>query len=188
VLGRPFELHYSVRRRADAGFLEDIAATPWRDAVKLHVSDEGARADIATLIPAYEPGFHLYTCGSARYMDALFAAAEARGWPEEALHKEYFSVPEAPEHESHPFRLKLAKSGRVIDVPADRRATEVLAEAGIAVDTKCSDGICGVCAATVVAGEVEHRDHVLSRKQRENRMILCCSRAVAPGGEIAIDL
>jgi ferredoxin-NADP reductase len=188
ALGRPFALHYSVRRRRDAGFLDDIAAAPWRDSVHLHVSDEGARADLAALIPTYASGFHLYTCGSARYMDALFEAAAVKGWPDAALHKEYFSVPEAPEFVNHPFRLTLAKSGRTLDIPADKRATEVLAEAGIAVDTKCSDGICGVCATTFVAGDVEHRDHVLSKKQRETRIILCCSRASVPGAEIVVDL
>ncbi len=31
ALGREFVLHYSVRRRGEAGFLADIAAAPWRD-------------------------------------------------------------------------------------------------------------------------------------------------------------
>jgi hypothetical protein len=40
----------------------------------------------------------------------------------------------------------------------------------------------------VLSGEVEHRDHVLSKKEREKRMILCCSRGAHPDSEIEIDL
>lgn len=65
-----------------------------------------------------------YACGSPRYMDAVYAAAEAKGWPEAALHKEYFTVPEAPDYVNHPFRVQLAKTGRTVEVPADKPVTE----------------------------------------------------------------
>jgi reductive dehalogenase len=188
ALGRPFTLHYSSRRRATAGFLPDLEAVPWRDRVTLHFSEEGTRGNLADLIPRYEEGLHLYTCGIARYMDAVFAEGAAKGWPEEAMHREYFSVPEAPDYINEPFSLKLAKSGRTLQVPADKRATDVLAEAGINISVKCSDGICGVCAAPIISGEVEHRDHVLSAKERQRKMILCCSRAKTAAGEIVVDL
>jgi reductive dehalogenase len=188
ALGRPFELHYSVRRRAEAGFVRDIDPAPWRARATLHVTEEGTRADLERLVPAYAAGLHLYTCGGARYMDAVFGAAQARGWPEAALHKEYFSVPEPPDYVNHPFVLRLAKRGRSIAVPAERSATDVLADAGIVVDTKCSDGICGVCATAYTAGEVEHRDYVLSAKERMHKLTLCCSRAKTAGGEIVVAL
>ena len=73
-------------------------------------------------------------------------------------------------------------------MPADRTAAEVLNENGIHVDVKCSDGICGVCKCGLVSGEVEHRDFVLSKRQRENAIILCQSRAAEPGGVVEIDL
>jgi reductive dehalogenase len=188
ALGRSFELHYSVRSRAAAGFLADLDAAPWRERVSLHVTEEGTRADFARLVPAYRDGDHLYTCGGARFMDAVFAAAQAKGWPDDALHREYFSVPEPPDYVNHPFVLRLAKSGRTIEVPADRSATEALAAAGIVVDTKCSDGICGVCATPYTAGEVEHRDYVLSARERERKIILCSSRAKQAGSEIVVEL
>jgi len=188
ALGKAFEFHYSVRRRQEAGFLAEIEAALWRPRVTLHISDEGTRADLERLIPAYAGGFHLYTCGGVRYMDAVFGVAQVRGWPEEALHKEYFSVPEPPDYVNHPFVLRLAKSGRSVEVPAERSATAVLAAVGIVVDTKCSDGICGVCATSYIAGEVEHRDYVLSARERSHKMTLCCSRAKAAGAEIVVEL
>ena len=188
ALGREFEFHFSARSRGTGAFLGDLQGAPWRDRVQLHFTDEGRRADFRALVPAYAPGHHLYTCGSARYMEAIYAEAATKGWPEAALHKEHFSVPEAPDYVNHAFVLRLANSGMSIEVPANKRATDALAEAGITVDMKCSDGICGTCSARILSGEVEHRDHVLSRKERQSRIILCCSRATHPGGEIAIDL
>jgi reductive dehalogenase len=187
ALGRDFALHYAVKSRASAGYLADLAAVPWADRVVLHISDEGSRADLDAILTGYRPGWHVYTCGPDRFMSAVVAAAERQGFPDEARHLEYFSVPEAPDWVNHPFVLRLA-DGRALPVPADRTATDVLAENGIRVDVKCADGICGVCKCRLLSGEVEHRDWVLSKAQRETSIILCQSRAANPGGVVEIDL
>ncbi len=191
ALGRDFQLHYSAASRASAGFLDELAQAPWAHRVTLHLKDEGGRADLPALLPRHQPGWQLYTCGSARYMDAVFDAAAALGWPPQALHREYFSVPEAPDRVNRPFTIQLKRSGRTLSVPAERSATEVLAEAGLAVPTKCSDGLCGVCAVAydaAASGPVEHRDVVLGAAERRQRVILCCSRAADDGGLLVLDL
>ena len=187
ALGRDFELHYSASKKADAGYLQDLATVPWADRVVCHFSDQGSRADLGTILAGYQPGWHVYTCGPDRYMDAVIAAAQSAGFPEDARHLEYFSVPDQPDYVNHPFTLKLS-DGRSFLVPAEKSATDVLAENGVHVDVKCSDGLCGVCQCHLVSGEVEHRDFVLSQKQRQDTVILCCSRAAEDGGTIIIDL
>ncbi len=187
TLGREFALHYSCSRRESAGFLNDLAAMPWAGHVVYHFSDQGSRADLGEILK-YREGAHVYTCGPDRYMSAVIEAAEAGGFPEEARHLEYFSLPEEPEYENHDFTLHLARSGRDISVPAEQAPTDALLTAGVKVDLKCSDGLCGVCKARVLAGAVEHRDYVLSKAERQNHMILCRSRAAEPGGVIEIDL
>ncbi|MEW2916118.1 reductive dehalogenase [Ruegeria sp. ANG10] len=188
ALGKPFALHYSASTRASAGFLDELAAMPWAEHVHFHFTDEGTRADLDAILSGYHPGWHVYTCGPDRYMDGVIQAAEAQGFPEDARHLEYFSVPEQPEYENHPFTLRLAKSGRELIVPVEKDAAQVLTEAGIHVDVKCSDGICGVCKCGVISGDIEHRDFVLSNQQRADAMILCQSRAAQPDGVIEIDL
>ena len=183
-----FELHYSASTREQAGFLNDLGQFPWSDRVYLHISDEGTRADLDQILSDHQQGQHVYACGPDAYIQGVLGAAEAAGYPEEAVHFEYFSVPEAPDYENHDFTLKLARTGREFLIPADRTATEVLTEAGVAIDVKCSDGICGVCRCDVVSGEVEHRDFVLSKSQRETSLILCQSRAAKPDGILEIDL
>ncbi|WIY27325.1 4Fe-4S dicluster domain-containing protein [Parasedimentitalea psychrophila] len=186
--GRAFELHYSLSSRSGAGYVDELAAMPWAEHVTLHVSDQGGRADLDAVLSGYRDGWHLYTCGPDRYMDAVMTAAERQGFPEQARHLEFFSVPELPEYENHDFTLKLARSGRQILIPADRSATDVLAEAGVHVDVKCADGICGVCKCGLVSGAVEHRDFVLSKAQQQTEVVLCQSRAADRDGVIVVDL
>ena len=187
ALGASFEMHYCCSQQANAGFLGDLAAVAWRDRVHLHFSDQGTRADLATLL-RWRADTHVYTCGPDRFMQAVQAAAEAAGFPEAHRHMEYFTTPELPEYENHAFTLKLARSGRKFSVPADKSATEILLENGVKVDVKCSDGLCGVCKCTLLSGAVEHRDFVLSNKQRESALILCQSRAAEADGVVEIDL
>ncbi|MCJ8307776.1 MAG: 4Fe-4S dicluster domain-containing protein [Hyphomicrobiales bacterium] len=186
--GLDFAVHYSVKSRKSAGYLDMLEQVPWADKVHLHVSDEKTRADLNAIMSKVKDGTHVYTCGPDIYMQSVMDAAEAAGVPEENRHLEYFSVPELPEYENHDFTIKLAKSGKEIHVPADRIPTDVLAENGVHVDVKCSDGICGVCKCGLISGEVEHRDFVLSNAQRQNSVILCQSRAAKPDGIIEVDL
>jgi ferredoxin-NADP reductase len=178
ALGKPFDFHYSAASRSTAGFLKDLAQVPWRDRVQFHFKDEGQRADLMQLVPDFAPGQHVYTCGAARFMDGVFDAATAHGWPDEA-----------DAWVNQPFELLLQKTGRRLQVPAERSATEVLAEAGVAIDVKCSDGLCGVCAVPYDAqasDEIEHRDFVLGAQARQQKIILCCSRARHAQGLITL--
>ncbi|MEP1210023.1 MAG: reductive dehalogenase [Rhizobiaceae bacterium] len=186
--GLDFAMHYSVKSRKTAGYLDMLEQVPWADKVHLHVSDEKTRADLDEIMAQVNEGAHVYTCGPDIYMQSVMEAAERAGVPEESRHLEYFSVPELPEYENFDFTIKLAKSGKEIHVPADRVPTDVLVENGVHVDVKCSDGICGVCKCGLISGEVEHRDFVLSNAQRQDNVILCQSRAAKPDGVIEVDL
>ncbi|WP_350333775.1 2Fe-2S iron-sulfur cluster-binding protein [Coralliovum pocilloporae] len=186
--GRPFHLHYAVRDRSEAAYWPLLQTMPWKSHVSLHVSAEGTRLDLTSAIGNWSEGQHAYTCGPVRFMDGVFDAARVNGWSEASLHREYFAVPDAEDYENHPFTLKLAESGRLVPVRADETATDALMEAGVAVDVKCSDGLCGVCTAEVLEGDVEHRDYVLSDDERKTRMVLCCSRGKTPDGTVTVQL
>ncbi|WP_300037772.1 4Fe-4S double cluster binding domain-containing protein [uncultured Roseobacter sp.] len=184
---RDFELHYSVSTGEAAAFRTHLMALPWADRVTVHISDVGSRADLPALFRNRSEGAHVYACGPDSYMSAVMDAAAQSGFAEEACHLEYFAVPETPDYVNHPFRLQL-RDGRVLEVPADSSAAQVLIDNGVPVDLKCSDGLCGVCKCGLLAGEVEHRDFVLSRAQRQDNIILCQSRAAEKDGVLHIDL
>jgi ferredoxin-NADP reductase len=187
AIGANFELHYSAPTRARAAFLSCLSNMPWVHSVHLHISDEGNRIDLPAAL-AYAPGTHLYTCGPDAYMQAVTAAAATNGFPDKNIHREYFTPPETPEYENFPFTLHLAKSGRDIPVTAGQSAADALQDAGIHIDVKCADGLCGVCKCRVLSGQVEHRDFVLSNAARAQEMVLCQSRAADENGTLVIDL
>ena len=171
-------------RRASAGFIDILSKAPWAANVSLHFTDEGTRA----ILGQWQPDCHVYTCGLDSYTAAVDDAAQDGGYPDEARHLEHFSVPDAPDYVNHAFTLTLARSGQRIEFGANEPATDALLRAGVQVDVKCSDGLCGVCKCSVLSGEVEHRDYVLSKAQRQTSMILCQSRAAAADGVVEIDL
>ena len=187
-LGHAFELHYCAHKEADAGYVKDLKAMPWADHVSFHFTDKGSRADLDAILSRYRPGWQVYTCGPDRFMEAVMDRAAHHGFPDAACHLEYFAVPEQPEHENFAFQVKLAKSGKTLSIPSEKSITDVLEEHGMPVDVKCSDGICGVCKCKHLAGKIEHRDFVLSKKQRETEIILCQSRAAKGEAEIVLDL
>jgi ferredoxin-NADP reductase len=187
ALGKPFEMHYSASKIGTAGYVKDLKAMPWADHVTFHFSDQGARADLGTILSGYQTCWHVYTCGPDRYMEGVMDTAQTLGFPDEACHLEYFAVPEAPDYVNHAFTVKLAKSGKTFVIPEDKSISDVMLENGVHVDVKCSDGICSGCKCGVVSGDVEHRDYVLSKAQQNGQIILCQSRAAAGVEELVID-
>ena len=64
-----------------------------------------------------------------------------------------------------------------------------LRAANIDVQSDCEEGLCGSCEVRVLSGDVDHRDMVLTRAEREagQRMMSCCSRACG-GQRLVLEL
>ena len=185
----PFDLHYSVTSRENLAFDAQLSEFDWSQHVESHISDEGTRLDLAAVFKQNQtPNTHVYACGPDAYMQAVTSEAIKANIPEENVHIEYFSVPEQPEYINKPFKIKLRSTGEIIDIDEDSNAAQVLQDRGFPIDLKCSDGLCGVCQCGLISGTVEHRDFVLSKKQQNNTVILCQSRALNANDTIEIDL
>ena len=174
-----------LRSRAAGAFVDELVARfPGR--VHLHVSDEGTRLDLDRLFAHQPLGTHLYVCGPQRLIDGALGAARDLGWPEQALHAEHFAA--APT--GLPFLVRLAKSGRTIEVGARQSMLEALEAAGLSPDCLCRGGACGQCEVSVVAadGRLLHHDHCLSEAEKSagRSIILCVSRF--EGRELTLDL
>lgn len=181
----PFDLHYALRSRAAGAFVDELEARfPGR--VHLHVSDEGSRLDLAAHLAHQPLGTHLYVCGPERLIEATLSTARDLGWPEQTLHCEHFAA--APT--GLPFTLRLAKSGRIIEVGARETMLEALEAAGLSPDYLCRGGACGQCEVAVAEadGRILHNDHVLSDADKAacRSVIVCVSRF--EGRELTLDL
>ncbi|EGC99178.1 PDR/VanB family oxidoreductase [Burkholderia pseudomultivorans] len=179
--GEPFAMHYCVRSTERMAFVERIAASAFRDRVRLHVDDgePAQRFDLAAVLAAAPAGTHLYVCGPRGFMDAVLNEARARNWAEERLHYEFFSGVVETSAADRPFQVRIASSGRVIDVPAECTVVAALAANGVDVLTSCEQGVCGTCLTRVLDGEPEHRDSYLTddEKAAGDQFLPCCSRS-----------
>jgi tetrachlorobenzoquinone reductase len=172
-LARPWELHYAVRRRGEAAFLDELLAGDGH--VRLHVDEEqGSMIDVAAIVRAAPEEAHLYCCGPTPMLEAFAAAAASR--PAERVHFEYFSSAFAPAVESG-FIVELARSKVRVEVPPGQTILEALRARGLEVQSSCEQGICGSCETRVLAGEPDHRDMLLSDEEKATNqvMMICCS-------------
>ncbi|MEX3946918.1 cytochrome P450/oxidoreductase [Paraburkholderia sp. EG287B] len=175
-LGIDYELHYSGRSRKTMALVDELAQLHG-ERLHLHVSDEGTRNDFAAL--PVDEHTRVYACGPARMLETLEACSEA--WPEDALRVEHFAATggKLDPSQEHAFEVELKDSGLVLNVGADQTVLDALRRANIDVQSDCEEGLCGSCEVRVLAGEIDHRDVVLTRAERDTqtRMMTCCSRA-----------
>ena len=117
--GRPFELHYCVRARAAAGFLDEIARV-FAPHAAIHVDDEGADQQLGldALLGAQPAGAHVYVCGPSGFMDFVLEKAGAAGFGPDRIHYEYFS--NAVDGRGAPFEVVARRSGKSVEVGAEQ--------------------------------------------------------------------
>ncbi len=178
ALGIDYQLHYSGRHRAGMALLDELSALHG-ERLHVHASDEGQRNDLAALLATPDADTRIYACGPIRMLEALEAGCAH--WPADALRIEHFvsSVGQLDPAHEQAFEVELKDSGLVVNVAADQTLLQALRAANIDVQSDCEEGLCGSCEVRVLAGEVDHRDVVLTRAEREAnvKMMSCCSRA-----------
>lgn len=172
--GMDWRLLYVGRRRSSMAFLEELVSR-YGERVAVHPVDEGGRPDLATELSARHGA--VYCCGPSAMLDELIAIGTAR--PDLAVHIEHFTPLEIDTSEDVTFEVMLARKGVVLDVPAHESILDVVDRAGANVLSSCREGTCGTCETTVLEGEIEHRDVVLTEEDREagDVMLICVSRA-----------
>ena len=106
-------------------------------------------------------------------------------WSPTAVHFEAFSEAETHKPDDKPFKVRLARSGAVLDISTSTTILEVLREHGLEVPSSCETGTCGICRTKLLAGEADHRDLVLAEHERKDTIMICVSRARSD--EITID-
>jgi vanillate O-demethylase ferredoxin subunit len=63
-----------------------------------------------------------------------------------------------------------------------------LLAAGLEPAYACGEGVCGTCETTIIEGEPDHRDQVLSAAEKAagRTMMICCSGRRSP--RLVLDL
>ncbi|VWX55914.1 Ferredoxin [Burkholderiales bacterium 8X] len=185
--GLPVRMHYAGRSRELMAFLPELEAL-LGDSLRVHADDRAAGPlDIDALLDDVPAGDRLYVCGPKVMLDAVLARTQARGWEHDRVHFELFTTP-VVEAGDHAFEVELAQSGQRFTVAPDQSILDCLIEHGCDPMFDCKRGECGVCAVPVLEGEIDHRDYVLSTREKAegNVMQICISRA--KGERLVLDL
>ncbi len=187
-LGRDFVLHYCTRSQDVTAFKELIAQAPWKNQVVFHFDDQDEEQKLlpARDIPPPAAGTHIYVCGPQGFMDWIIGLAEGAGHASANVHREYFSANVDKSGES--FEVVAERSGITVQVGPEDTIAKALARAGVKIEVKCEEGVCGTCVTDVLEGTPDHRDMFLTDDEKEEgaMMCACCSRACS--SRIVLDI
>jgi len=172
--GRNWHLVYCARSPERAAFRQQLLQFGSR--VRFHFDGaQGAPlAEIGEIVSKASPQTHLYCCGP---LQMLLAFEEAcRGRPPSMVHTEHFNAGKM-RPPAGGFKVILQRSGFTVDIPPGKTIMDSLIASGFEAPYSCLEGVCGTCETRVIEGVPEHRDQVLSKKERaSNRtMMICCS-------------
>lgn len=179
--GADYQLHYCARDRARLAFADRLAEDRFRGHVHLHLDDgaEDQKLALGPLLAARGAHDHLYVCGPAGFIAWVKEAAQAAGWPEDAVHSEYFAGTVETRDSDSDFEIEIEGTGRIVTVAKGQTALDALLEAGLDVPNSCTEGVCGMCMTQVAEGTPDHRDQFLTaaERARNDAFMPCCSRA-----------
>ena len=178
-----FELHYCARSSDRAAFVERIRQSAFADRVFVHFDEQPETLmNAAQVLANPQPDVHLYVCGPAGFMQHVLDSARTQGWAEDRLHREYFAAAAIDSSHDGSFSVKVASSGQIIEIPADKTVVAVLESHGIDIPMSCEQGVCGTCLTNVLEGIPDHRDMFLTEEEQacNNQFTPCCSRSKSP--------
>ncbi len=179
-----FKLYYCTRDAASTAFIDDIHSE-FAGQIQIH-HDNGDMGQALDLWPVFEKpaNAHVYCCGPKGLMDSV---EDMSGhWPSGSVHFESFGVDASTHAANTAFTVHLQKTGTTLAVAADQTILQALRGAGLRVPSSCESGTCGSCKTGLIAGEVEHRDMVLSSEEKAGHIMVCVSRAKS--AELVLDL
>lgn len=175
--GISYELHYCGKNRSTLAYLDRIERDHGPNA-ELHISDEGTRLNIEQFQKRHAEGVQLLACGPDRLTSSLLE--QLPEWPEGTIRHETFTALNALDSsKNEEFTVEINSTGEALTVAANTTLLETLESSGHDVYADCREGLCGTCEVGVLSGDIDHRDHVLSEREKETgaKILTCVSRA-----------
>jgi len=174
-----FTLHIRASSMSTMPFGLQLQNLPFADKLRYYTSDTATPMDPCTSAGTWQPGKQLYICGPIGFMDWYVNDLVKVNWPNSAIFSENFVANEYDQSENERFKVKLARSGKILTVEADEFLLDVLNANNCGVICSCTQGICGSCITDVLEGVPEHRDAIMSDAERatNRKMCVCVGRS-----------
>jgi ferredoxin-NADP reductase len=186
--GKTWTFVYGGRSRDRMAFLDELSALPGGE-LQVIPQDEAGLPDLAAAFADLPPGAAAYCCGPAAMLDAVLAAGEQTR-PDIPVRVERFAAPPPAVDPAgdEGFEVELARSGITLAVPPGVSVLDAVRAEIPGVMSSCEQGICSSCETAVLAGVPDHRDSILTAKERaaNKYMMICVSRALTP--RLVLDL
>ncbi|MGR9106435.1 MAG: 2Fe-2S iron-sulfur cluster-binding protein [Gammaproteobacteria bacterium] len=183
--GNLLHLHYAGHSGPEMAF-RDRLQRAFGDTLTLYSSADGERMDIEKILRDAPDEAVFYVCGPNRMIEAVTGTAAALNIDSERIRFERFMATRL--FDSRPIHLELRRSDKEILVHADQSVLDAMLEAGIDAPYGCRNGICKSCAVTVLEGEPEHRDSILSAAEREDKRLMCPCVSRAKSDRLALQI
>jgi glycine betaine catabolism B len=143
-----------------------------------------------------------YTCGPPAYMAAVRRVLDDCGYDLANYHEESFSFDSLPAADqaaadsllvveggggtavgtgTATFSVEFVRSGRTITCSADENVLDAALAAGMRPASSCTQGMCGTCKTTMLAGSVDmqHNGGIRPKEVAQNKILICCSKPLS---------
>ena len=173
-----FELHVFARSTSHLPLADELDVLGASVVRHLGRTPAETAADVRTILGPHVFARQLYVCGPGPMLELTRGLAAALGWPDEAVHFEYFKNSHVIDM-STSFGVELARSALSLIVPAGKSILDVMRENGIDAPSSCEQGACGTCLTRVLEGVPDHQDVYLNDTEKAGNtvMMTCVSRA-----------
>jgi len=183
--GTAMQLHYAGRNTMEMAFRDRLLREFCQD-LTLYRSDDAERMNIERILAGAPDDAVFYICGPDRLIDAVSTAADELGINPTRIRFERFAATVDPG--AKPIEVELQKSGKKIQVAADKSILDAMLEAGVDAPFGCRTGTCKSCAVKVLAGQPDHKDVVLTSTEREVKRLMCPCVSRATSNQLVIDI
>jgi len=139
--------------------------------------EQGGPPNLKSLLadrPA-EPDTHYYACGPSVLLDAFERHCDELGYANAHIERFAAVAVEPSPNAQKSYVAELRKSGRTFVITPEKTLLACLLEGGVDVEHSCLEGVCGTCETAIVSGVPDHRDSVLSSKEKaSNKVMMVC--------------
>lgn len=171
----PWKLYYCGRSRSTMAFVQEL--TGYGEKVECFASDEDEHLDVQHVLAHPDRSTSIYCCGPMRLLTSV--EQQCMSWPRTSLHIERFAIQPVTKRVDTAFEVFCSISDVRVRVAPEQSILEAVEAAGVFPPYSCREGTCGSCETQIVEGVAEHRDSVLSAKERvaNESMMICVSRS-----------
>jgi ferredoxin-NADP reductase len=184
--GKPWVLHYGGKSLAALAYLDALQLMEGNE-ISIYLKNETRRIPVSEIISTLSTEDAIYVCGPESMISEVEEVG-ARLGVRVCLERFGPAPGEKPEIGGDSFEVELARSAKVLTVPADTRLIDIVRTVVPSVPFSCEEGYCGSCETGVLEGVPDHRDSILSPEEKSNNdcMMICVGRSLTP--RLVLDL